>query len=451
MGNINSYVTVTISKNTIGITRAGFGTFLALTQNAPFTSRVKTYADDASVAVDYANARSPERRLSACFFGQATSQKKLKFGRRANKSTMVIQLSVVAIRNSYQYGVWITGDTFDRTLVPFTSDSTATDAEIAAGFVTALNAVASKNYTATGAASPVSITATTAGAWFSVEIASPTGSNAPADDLKVAMTHTDPGVTADVTACAQEDGDFYMVYNFTNSAAEGTSLATWTEANKRTYMCDGSQTDTINTAASGGTDLFKTLNTSAFSRTYAFWHHRLDQMPGAGFAGFCLSFSPGTEAWHDKSIATVEATPWLTSAHRQNITDRKANGYEPVAGIGVTFAGTTSSGDYFDIIRLLDAFADDCSKAIFTTKTQNSKVGYDNPGIRLIANDFRGSINRFAGPGQGFDPDSIVVTVPRAEDVPSIDRSTRVLNGIKGFVRAVGAIATVNVSINVVA
>lgn len=449
MGNINNYVTVTISKNTIGITRAGFGTFLALSPNAPFSNRVKSYADDASVATDYANARSPERRLSAAFFGQGTSQKKLKFGRRGNKSTMVIQLSVVTVRNLYQYGVYVTGDSFDRTLVTFTSDGTATDPEIIAGFVTALNLVAGKNYTASGAASPASLTGNTAGAWFTLEIASPAG-GVPADDLKMAHTHADPGVTADITACALEDSDFYMIYNFSNSTAEATALATWTEANKRLYMSDGSQTDTINTTFAAGTDLFKTFNTSTFTRTYAFWHHRLDQMPGAGLAGLCLSFDPGTEAWHDKSIATVEATPWLTQTHRDNIVARKANGYEPVAGVGETFAGTTSSGDYIDIIRLLDAFVDDCSKSLFALKRKGGKLGYDTPGIRAAGAEFRGSINRFAGPNLGFDPDSIVVVIPRLEDIAPADLTARALNGIKGFVRAVGAIATINVAINVV-
>ncbi len=449
MGNINNYVTVTITKNTIGITRAGFGTLIALTQNAPFAARTRSYSSDAAVAVDYPNVRSPERRMSATFFGQSTSSKKFKLGRRVNKSTMVIQLSAIVVRNLYQYGVFVTGDSFDRTLVTFTSDANATDAEIAAGFVTQLNLVAGKNYTATGAASPISITGNTAGAWFCVEIASPVSPSASPDDLKIAMTHADPGVTADITACALEDSDFYQVYNFSNSAAEATALATWTEANKRTFMCDGSQTDTINTTVGAGTDLFKTLNTAAFTRTFALWHHRLDQMPGAGLASQCLSFDPGTEAWHDKTISLVDPTPWLSQTHRDNIVARKANGYEGIAGIGITFGGTCSSGDFIDITRLLDAFADTAQRLLLGLKQQGGKLAYDDPGIRAAGATFRGAINLFAGPGLGFDADSVIVTVPRAVDVPANDRATRALNGITGFVRANGAIATINVNINI--
>jgi hypothetical protein len=446
MGNVNNYVTVTISKNAAGVTRVGFGTLCVLSQTAAFAERIRSYSNDAAVAVDFANSRSPERRASAVHFGQGTSPKKLKIGRRANKSTLIYQFSVVTVRNLYTYQLAVTGDAFDRTVVSFTSDGTATDPEIIAGLVIALNAVVSKNYTATGAASPGSMTASVAGGWFSVEVINP-------DDLKVVMTHADPGVTADVTAIALADADFYMVYNFTNASAEGTALATWTEANKRIFMCDGCETDTINTAAAGGTDLFKTLNTAARARTYTFWHHRLDQMPGAGLAGRCLPLDPGTEAWHDKTIASVDPTGFMTDTHRANIVARKANGYEPVAGIGVTFQGTMTDGSFLDITRLLDAFAQDASLSIFTAKVNSNKIGYDNPGIRKIANEFRGSINRFAGPTQGFNADTIQVVVPRSEDIPAggADRTARILNGISGFVQATGAIAVVNVAINVVA
>lgn len=455
MGDINNYVTVTITKNAVGITRLGFGTLLALSPNAPFGNRVKSYGSDADVAVDYTNTRSPERRISSAVFGQAIAPKRLKFGRRGNKSTMINQVSVVTVKNLYTYTLAVTGDSFDRTTVTFTSDGTATDAEIAAGLVIALNAVAGKNYTASGAASPVSITGNAAGNWFTIELLASTSAGAgnPADDLKVAMTHADPGITADITAIAAEDSDFYMTYNVSNSTAEATALAVWTEANKRLFMADVSQTDSINVVVGAGTDFLKTANTTAFSRTFGFWHHRLDQMPGAALAARCLVFSAGTEAWHDKTLALVDPTPWLTATHRTNLINRKANGYELIAGIGVTFQGTCADGSYIDITRLLDAFSDDCQKRIFQTKVNNAKVGYDDDGIRLIANDFRGSINSFAGPGQGFNADTIVVQVPLSADIPAggADRLARVLNGIKGFVQATGAIAQVNVAINVVA
>lgn len=260
MGNINNHITITISKTSTGVTRLGFGTLMFLSGEAAFPERVRSYSGDAAVAVDFPNARSAVRRASAIHFGQSTSPKTFKVGRRANKSTQVIQLTVAAVRNNYTYEVWVAGTAFDRVLVTFTSSGSATDANVAAGLVSALNAVVSKTYTATGAASPISCTATTAGDVFWIEPVS-------VGDLTVNQTHVDPGVTADLTAIALADSDFYMVYSPTPASAETLAIATWTEANKRTFMCDVNESSTVTTTIGAGGDIAKALNTATRSRT----------------------------------------------------------------------------------------------------------------------------------------------------------------------------------------
>ncbi len=443
MGNINNYVTVTITKNSIGITRAGFGTLLVLSQNAPFVGRTKTYSDYAAVAVDYPLSTAPENIAAAAVFGQSLSPKQMKIGRRANKSTMVYSLSVVTVRNSYTYELYVSGQGFARTLVSFTSDASATDGEIIVGLVAALNAVVSKNYTAAGTISPATVTASAAGGFFCLQVVNP-------NDLKISMTHADPGVAADLTAIALADPDFYSVYNFSNSLAEGPAIATWVEANKRIFILDTNQTDSIITAESGATDVLKVAKTAAYTRTMGMYHHRLDQMPGAALNGRCLPITPGGETWADKTLSLVNATN-LEDTHRNNLVARNANGYEgPVAGIGITFNGMVASGEFLDVTRFLDYFKDDAQKAIFGVKTANDKISYDDPGIRKIANEFRASLARGVE-AKGFVDGSIKLTVPNSADVAAADRTARVLNGLKAEAQLAGAIHIVSVAINVVA
>lgn len=439
MGTITNYVDVVIARNSVGPTRQSFGTLLVLTQNATFTARTATYTDEASVAAAFTDSTSPERKVAAAVFAQNPAPKRIKFGRRANKSTLVYSLSVLVVRNSYTYGVYVSGTGIARQLVTFTSDSSATDGEIIIGLVAAINAVAANNYLAAGSASPGTVTADVAGGWFCLQPANPY-------DLTVKMTHVDPGLQADLTAIALEDPDFYQIYNFANSKLEATEIWTWAEANKRTFAYDSNDSDIINVAVGSGTDGFVAAKTAALTRTFPFYHHRLDQMPGAALAGRILPLTPGSETSADKNLALVDPSP-LDGTHRANIVARNANGYETVAGVGVTFQGKVSSGEYLDVTRFLDSLVDDARTAMFTTKLSNDKVPMDDNGIRLLANDLRGAIRRGIAAG-GLLPDYTMV-VPLSKDISSADRASRTLTGLKAFVTLAGAIQTVNATITV--
>jgi len=442
MGALTDYVTLTISRASVGLTRAGFGTVLILTPNVSWTERTRTYADISAVAADFSDTTSAEYLAANAIFEQSPAPTKIKFGRLSNKPTLVYQLSAITPTSnvSYTYSVNVKGKGVTPTTVTFTSDGTPTDAEYAAGMVTALNSVVGKNFTATGATSPISITATNPGDWFSIEVADPA-------TQKVKMTHADPGVATDLAAILLADKDWYTVYNLFNSELMGGGIAAWVESNKKTYICDTNVTEAIITAAGNG-DLLDDLKTLAYSRTLGFYHHAPDQFAGAALLGRCMPIDPGGETWALKTLVGVAASP-LTGTHKTNLENRNANGYESIGSVGVTFDGKVASGDYFDVTRFLDWFENTAATYIFNALTAEDKTPFNDAGISKIGSQLRKALKEAVTAG-GFNDDWEVI-LPKYTDVSSSNKTARTLSGVKFKATLAGAVQKVTINGNVTA
>lgn len=434
MGALTDYITLTISRASVGLTRAGFGTVLILTPNVAWAERTRTYNDFSDVQADFATTTSPEYLAAQALFSQTPAPTKVKFGRLALKPTMVQTLNVVTVRNSHTYQVKVKGCSaagvgVTATTVEYTSDGTATDGEIASNLVTQLNAVVNKNYTAAGATSPITITATTAGDWFSIEVVDVT-------DLKVKMTHADPGVATDLAAIYNADPDFYTVYNLFNSELMADGVAAWAESAKKTFVCDTNVTEAIITATGNG-DLLDDIKTNAYTRTLGFYHHAPDEFAGAALLGRCMPLTPGSETWALKTLATVTTSP-LTATHKANLQARNANGYESIGQVGVTFDGKVGSGEFFDVTRFLDWFENTAATRIFNALTAQDKNPFNDEGIANVGSELRGAIKEGVAAG-GFT-DDWAVTLPKRADVSANDRATRTLTGVKFRATLAGAI-----------
>ena len=435
---LNDYVSITITSTTVGAQRAGFGTGLLLSATAAWAERTRLYSSLSEVAVDFPVTTSAEYRYAQAYFAQSPAPSKLMIGRSANKPTQAYQLSALNPTSnvSYTYQVKVKGKGFSDTTVSFTSDATPTDAEYAAGMVSALNAVASKNFTASGASSPITITANSAGDWFSIEVVD-------VNYQKVTQTHADPGVAADLTAITAENPNWYTLITAYNSKLYAVAAAGWVETASRIYVADTNDTTTI-TTATGNADLMDTFKTNAYTRSSAHYHPSPADAMGAALAGKCLPYDPGSETWKYKTLSGV-ATVALTSTHRSNITSRNGNSYESVAGIGVTFDGKNGDGSFIDARRGLDWLTDDLQKGLLTALTSASKIPYTDDGISAIEAQVRGSLDRAVQRGV-LTRGTITVTVPAASAVSAADKTSRTLNNVRFSATGAGAIHGVNVT-----
>src|SRR5688500_10214682 len=138
MSTLSEHVSLTITQDTVGMARAGFGVPLILSCNASFSERVRLYSDlpgitDAGFATD-----SPAYLAAPAAFSQSPHPEQVAIGRAVGKPTQRYKVTVSTVANEHTYTLVVKGEGVTESTVTYTSDGTATDGEICAGLVAAL-------------------------------------------------------------------------------------------------------------------------------------------------------------------------------------------------------------------------------------------------------------------------------------------------------------------------
>lgn len=512
MGALSNYVTLQITKDSVGVARAGFGIPLILSATAAFPERVRYYNELGDIEADGFAIDEPEYLAAAAMLEQDVHPPQIAIGRTALPPTQRYAFSVAAAQASRQYAIQVEGPGVTPTLVSFTTGAAnqaittvanASDlfTKVAHGFATGqavrvvttgglptglavdtdyyviridadtfklaataadalvptpinitsdgtgtltvnaltndlivsqlvakLNAVAGKNYTAAavpgaGETDTATVTGSAAGNWTSLEVLDPTA-------LTIAQNHADPGVATDLAAIARSQPNWYCLITLYNSSAYVLGAAAWVEANGRIYIPDVAETSAIENASTGSADTLDDLKTLAYERTMGAYHPSPVAMLAAGWAGKVLPFDAGSETWALKTLAGVPTVD-LSQTNRNNLTDRKANSYELVAGLGVTFEGTTASGEFLDVTRGLDWIKDDMTKAVFAVLATGPKTAYTDRGIAKVEAAMRGSLKRAVTQGILSEDTPPTVQVPKVKDISSDDKGKRLLPDMK--------------------
>lgn len=441
MSTLSEHVSLTITQDSVGIARAGFGVPLILSCNATFAERVRFYSDLPGMTDDGFATDSPEYLAAQAAFSQSPHPEQVAVGRAVGKPTMTYQVTVSTVADDHIYKLTVKGEGVTDTDVTFTSGTGTNDATIAAGLVAALNAVVGKNFTASGAASPISITGDAAGEWFSIESTEP-------GYLKIEMTHAEPATTlaTDLNAIELENSNWYVLITLYNSDAYLKAAAAWVESadTPKLYAADLSASEAVTLAAGGG-DTADDIETLAYARTFICYHPSPADMFGAAWAGSCLPLDPGSETWKFKTLSGVNPVT-TTSTHRTNLRAKKANTIQTVAGRNITWEGTTADGDFIDNTRGLDWLEDDMQKGVFGALAGAKKIPYTNAGIAVIANEVWASLKRAVNMGILDTLEEDAVTVPRVSAVSTANKALRLLPDVKFKCRLAGAIHKVNIS-----
>lgn len=359
---------------------------------------------------------------------------------------------IVLTANTYQLASSY-ANAIAETEVTFTTDGTGThtlqrDANdvMVAQIVDRLNSVVGNNYLAAqvaggGDTDTLTITGDAAGDWFSVK----TDPNT----VTSYLSHADPGVAADLSAIAAETDDWYCLITNFNSNALVVAADAWIASREKIYVFDTPNTVSVNGAVGGaGQDSIDNIKTLSRARTMGGYHPSPADMLAAAWVGDVLSLEPGSESWKFRQLTGVSAVT-LTATQRANLRAKNGNSYETVAGVDITFEGTTGDGDFMDVQRGLDALKDDMGKALLEGMVRASnvqgKIPMTNAGAAQIEGIVRGSLKKFVDIGFLADDPKYVVTVPKIQNVSAADKAVRNLPDVKFSATLAGAIHKVTV------
>lgn len=120
MSSLSEHVSLTITQDSVGIARLGFGTPLILSVNATFPERIRYYDDIPSVALDGFAATSPEYLAATAMFSQSPHPERIAIGRAVGKPTQRYKITTAAVTTGLKYEIVVKGQGVTATTVSYT-------------------------------------------------------------------------------------------------------------------------------------------------------------------------------------------------------------------------------------------------------------------------------------------------------------------------------------------
>jgi hypothetical protein len=431
---LDSIINLTITNTTVSVTQQGFGIPLILGYHTRFTDRFRRYSSLAAMVSDGFATTDLEYVAAAAVFAQNPRPVAVIVGRRLTKSAKVVNITPTAV-NAAAYKITINGTTFT-----YTSDSSATVAEIVTGWKAVYDAAAISGITATDNTTYLTLTGTdTAPFRLSMEATN----NA---ELHQQDVSTDGGWATDLGDLLAASKDWYAAIMTTHGKAEIIAAAGWAESNARLLLASTADYD-VRTSGSG--DLASSLKTSAYARTSLLWHHIPTSSPEAAWAGKLLPETPGAATWAYKTLAGIAASPTtpgnLTDTAIGILEGKRCNYYFELGGVNVTREGKVSSNEWLDIVIGLDWLKARIQERIYSRLVSLKKIPYTELGVSVITAEILGQL-REAGNSGLLVPGTELVSFPPVSTISAADKGNRLLPSGTFSATLAGAIHSVNIN-----
>lgn len=375
----SNHVDIVITEDSVSPTRTGFGRLMIPSYSAALAAD-ELFTTQAAVVTKF-GATSFEALAATAAFAQNPRPKDILFAKFALPPTKRYTLSVVNVRNSHTYEILVKGDGVTPETVDYTSDADATDGEIVAGLVAALNGVTGKNFTAAGASSPFTVTADAAGEWFCLEILDRT-------DLSAEQNHADPGAATDLANLVNRDNTWYWMYLGATSTLHLAAAAAWANSNGKLMMGESSDTNDATATSNGANGALDDAKTVGYQRLAPFWHHREYECAGAALVGNIAPRQPGSYTAKFRGLNGI-SVPSLTPTEKANLIARFANFVESERGVKIVREGTTSAGPtvlrgFIDNVVFLDWQQDDLEASLFGALAGAAKIPRTDKGMVVL-------------------------------------------------------------------
>lgn len=440
---------VVISTSGPALTQVGFGTVLcaAYAANAVFGAQefTRTYTDLAGAVADGFTASDSAKcsvyRMLQKAFAQSPRPTAVKVGKLTTPATQTVKFSLVgAAENTTVYRFTMTRGIVE-VVISYTSDGSATIAEIIAGLAAAVEASALSS----------TVAATSADTNTTCQIVEGTPGTQTyysnwTTNLKFADVTTDPGIADDLADLSNHDDDWYFLTIDHNCKLISKAAADYVETlDVGEFFSNVSDSDAFDSGVT--TDLGKVLMTASQGRTGLLF----DLDDTGGYSGVAAAaerapHDPGQDGaggtFHGKTLVGVSADA-LNPTQKANLRAKHYIVYITTAGRNHTLDGKTPGGEFLDIVRGRDWFKVRTEERIAAAILDNEKIPYTDRGISIIRSllDAQGLQ---AEQVELFVPGSFSSSAPTRASTSSADRAARKLTGLKFTAEFAGAIHLVD-------
>ena len=487
MGTADRIVSVTITAQTQTVSEASLDVPLIAAYHTRYADRVRTYDISAGLAALIADgfvAGSAVYEIASALHGQNPSIASLKVGRCALAATQVLKLTPEA-QNTAVYTLTINGVAFS-----FTSDASATVAEVVAGLVAAVNAAAwvattayiigqyvtndtGKGYvcvdagtsagsggptgtgagivdggciwdyigvvpavTAADATTYLTLSADVPGTMFTCEV----GEDYDEADLWTRLdTTVEAGIATDLAAIALADNTWYGLCIDVQSPAAIAAAATWAEANNKLFAATSGDSAIPTNASS---DIATTLSAANRDRTILVYDKDPHDRAAEAWMGLMFTHDAGSATWMFKTPSGPTAVDY-SAAQYGYMEAKNCNYFQPVGGVDIMQKGKCASGEFIDVIHGLDWLKGDIQTGVYGDLVRLPKVPFTDSGAGLAESRIRESLERGVERTFISGEDDRIVTVPLVSTVSVNNRANRILPDVNFSARLAGALHSI--------
>lgn len=329
MTTVNDIVNVSITRETRSIQRASFAIPCFVASHVQFSERAKEYNSITEVTDDGFSTTSSVYKAAAKYFSQEVAVDKIIIGRRK------VQVATLTptVANNAVYSFKLNGTT-----ISYTSDATATDAEIVAGLQAAITTAGITDPVKSGTTTLI-LTLSAADGFTVTNLTS---------NLSMALTTSTEAWGDTIDAVRNKNNEWYCVSIDSRLEADFLTVAAYVEAIKATspkLFVFSSSASAIKTSSTS--DIFSQMKALKYEHTAYIWKGDDTGYPECALVGRFAPEQAGSNTWEQKTLIGT-TTDKLTSGEANYILGKNGSTYESVGGYDVVIGGKVAFGEWLD-------------------------------------------------------------------------------------------------------
>jgi hypothetical protein len=432
MTTLNNIVNVSITRETRTIQRASFSIPCFIAEHTIFAERAKEYTSLADILSAGFATTSAVYKAATLYFGQTVAPSKIIVGRRLVPSVTITP--TVADTTVYSFKA-------NGTLITFTSDGTATAAEIVTGLKAALTTALIPTNGASGIVATGSNTLILTPSGDASSIA-----NYTANLVAANAASAEDWVSATIPAVRAVKDQWYMLSIDTHVDATVLAVAAYIEGIKATspkfYVFSSAASD-IKTSAT--TDIFSLVKALSYTHTAYIYSGMATSFAECGLVGRFAPEQAGSNIWEQKTIVGLTVDT-LTPDEISYIHGKNGATYENVGSVDVVIGGKCADGGWIDESIFVDWLKSRIQESVYALLVNTRKIGYTSAGAAAIEGSMRSVMAEGIQVGGLADDPAPVVIVPNVLNLSSAQRATRTLPDVTFTARLAGAIRATTIS-----
>jgi Protein of unknown function (DUF3383) len=421
--SLQEIIDVQVDIQTSSIAQAGFDIPLIFAHHNYFADLVREY-EFATFATEMITDGFPLRSAAyqaALSLSKQPHGRTFKVGKRQAADVQKVRLIPITIANSAIYQATVQKPNGVEVVATFTSDASATLAEVCTGLAAAINA-ATGEATASGAS----------GTW--VENTGVADEQWGFSDLTANLFLIDESASSgslglDLTALREADDDWYGLALPSSAPASIEECVDWIESDGTKIFIAQTHDMKVFDATTYASNIFKSVKDQGYVRSHVTYNSHALVFYGGAWLTQLLTFQPGEADFKFKTVKGAVAEK-LSAANAGKLKAQNASWYERVYKDKAITRAAVGAGDatiFLDLTMLSDWTKARMIEAVLFMFTSAAKVPHtDEGGGNAIWGAYKSVLDQgIKNEAIDGDPTTWEIFVPQRKDLSPSDRANR--------------------------